>query len=110
MSVEPLGGCHCLDGMTDVADALLGDVLEGDLAAVAVEVDTIVCHGISVGGQGVVGAAGIVAGTLAGLLAKEHAARIDDLLGERLIVVGLDDEMLGGIGVGEVDGLVVISH
>ena len=69
MSVEPLGGCHCLDGMTDVADALLGDVLEGDLAAVAVEVDTIICQGIAMSRQGVIGTAGIIAGTLTGIVA-----------------------------------------
>ena len=57
-----------------------------------------------------VGAAGIVAGTLTGILAKEHASGIDDLLGESVIVVGLDYEMFGGIGIGEGHCLVIIRH
>ena len=82
MGIEPLGGCHGFDGMTDLADALLGDVLECYLSAIAVEVHSIVCHSVSVGGEGVVGAAGIITCTLTCILAEEHTAGIDNLLGQ----------------------------
>ena len=110
MCIESLGCSHGLHGVADVANAFVGEMLEGNLATVAVEVNTVVSHCISVGGQGVVGAAGIVAGTLAGILSKEYTSRIDDPLGESLVIVGLDYEMLGSVGVGEVDGLVIIGY
>ena len=34
--------------MTDLEDAFVGEVLEGDLTAVAVEIHTVVSHSISV--------------------------------------------------------------
>ena len=57
-------------------------------------------------GQGVIGAAGIVAGTLASIGTEEHAAGIDDTLGQLLVVLDLQNEVLGGIEVREVDHLV----
>ena len=76
-------------------------MLEGDLAAVAVEIDAAIGRGIAVGRQRVVGAAGIVAGTLAGILSQEDAAGIDDLSSHLVVVLGLNNEMFGRVGVRE---------
>ena len=81
-------------------------MLEGNLTAVGVEVDTVVGGGIAVRGQGVIGTAGIVAGTLASIGTEEYTAGIDDALGELLVVLHLQDEVFGGVEVGEVNHLV----
>ena len=56
-----------------------------------------------------VGAAGVVAGTLAGILSEEDATGIDDLLCQLHVVFGLKDKMFGSVGVGQVDGLVEVT-
>ena len=60
--------------------------------------------------QGLVGTAGIVAGTLARIVAQEHAARIHHLLGKLLVIGSCDDKMLWGVGVAEVDGLLLVLN
>ena len=76
MSIQLLSSSHQFYSTTDAADAFFGKVLEGDFATVTVEVHTIVCCGIAMSGQRVVGTAGIVASTLTGILPKEDAASI----------------------------------
>ena len=61
--------CHCDYGLADASDALLAGMLECDLAIVAVEIYTIICQGIAMSRQGVIGTAGIIAGTLTGIVA-----------------------------------------
>ena len=63
-------------------------------------------------GQGMVGAAGIVAGALTGVTPDEDAARIDHLSGQLEAVGRLQDEVFGRIAVGNGDGLlrVVYQH
>ena len=67
--------------MSDAADTLLREMLEGDLATVAVQIHPAVGSSITVSGQGVVRATGIVASTLTGIFAQEHATRIHHLTG-----------------------------
>jgi hypothetical protein len=50
MGIELLGLSHQFHGMAYVPDALLSEVLEGNLTAVGVEVDSIVGRSIAVGG------------------------------------------------------------
>ena len=69
VGIQLLGFCHEFYGTADVGNSLGCQVLEGNLTTVAVKVHPIVGSGISVGGQGMVRTAGIVAGTLAGILA-----------------------------------------
>ena len=76
MGVELFGLSHELYGMTDAVDAVFRQMLEGNLATVAVEVHTAVGSGIAVSGQCVVCAAGIVASTLTSVCSEEHAAGI----------------------------------
>ncbi len=57
MCIKSFCLCHKLYGTTDGADAFGLYVLEGYLAAEAVEVDTTICYGVAIGGQGVVRAA-----------------------------------------------------
>ena len=61
-------------------------------------------------GQRVVGAAGIVAGTLTGVWSQEHAAGIDHLKGQRLVVLGLQNQMFRGIAVGECYSLLCVVN
>ena len=96
--------------MTDAADTILGEMLEGDLAAVAVQVHTAVGRSIAVCGQGVIGAAGIVASTLTGILAQENATGVYHLISHLGIVLHLQDEVLWGVGIREVDGLLHAVH
>ena len=72
--IESFGLGHQLYGPADGAYALGLNVLEGYLAAEAVEIDAAVGHGIAVGGQRVVRAAGIVACALGGEGTEEDAA------------------------------------
>lgn len=53
--------CHGHHGITNAAYAIIGKMLEGYLPVIAVEVHTVVCQSVAVGGQCVVCAAGIVA-------------------------------------------------
>ena len=69
VGVELFGGCHQFNGVTDAVDAVSGEMLEGDLAAVAVEIHTAIGCSVAVSRQGVIGAAGIVARTLTGIFA-----------------------------------------
>ena len=85
-------------------------MLESDLAAVAVEVHTIVGSSIAVSGQRVVRATGIVACTLTGIFTEEHAAGIDHLFGEFLVVFRLDDQMLRSVGIREFDSLMLVMY
>ena len=111
MGIELFAGCHGFHGRTDGANAFGGEVLEGDFAVIAVEVDTTIGCCVAVSRQCVVGTAGIVACTFASVVAEEHAAGIDDLLAQGLIVVGGYDEMLRCIGIAQVDGcLLGVDH
>ena len=96
--------------MADAADTLIRQVLERHLATVAVQVHTAVGSRIAVRRQGVVCAAGIVASTLTGIFAQEHATCIHHLRCQLLVVVRLDDQVLRRIGVREVDGLALVLH
>ena len=69
MGVELLGGGHEFYGVTDAMDTVGGEMLEGDLAAVAVEIHTAIGCCVAVSRQGVIGAAGVVARTLTGIFA-----------------------------------------
>ena len=81
-------------------------MLEGNLTAVGVEVDTVVGSGIAVRGQSVIGTAGIIAGTLASVGTEEYTAGIDYTLGKLFVVLHLQDEVFGGVEVGEFQHLV----
>ena len=61
--------CHCDYSLADASDAFLAEMLECDFAIVAVEIYTIICQGIAMSRQGVIGTAGIVARTLTGIVA-----------------------------------------
>jgi hypothetical protein len=54
----------------------------------------------------VIGAAGIVAGTLAGILSEEYTARIHDAFCQLLVVADLQNQVFGSIGVGEGNHLI----
>ena len=110
MRIQLLSLGHQFHGVTDALDTFCRQMLEGDLTAVAVKVHTVVGGGIAVSGQRVVGAAGIVARTLTGIGSKEHAAGVDHLLGEFLVVGCLDNQVFRSIGVREADGLLLILH
>ena len=110
MRIQLLGLGHQLHGAANVADAFLRQVLERNLAAVRVQVHTVVCRGIAVRRQRVVGAAGIVAGTLAGVGTQEHAARIDHALSQLLVVLRLNHQVLGSIQVRQVHHLLGRVH
>ena len=60
---------HCDYSLADASDAFLAEMLECDFAIVAVEIYTIICQGIAMSRQGVIGTAGIIAGTLTGIVA-----------------------------------------
>ena len=62
------------------------------------------------GRQGVVGAAGIVACTLAGIGSQEYASSIDYPFAQLFVVARLDDQMLRSIAVAECHHLVLILH
>ena len=110
MRFELLVFSHCHHGFAYRVYTMGCEMLEGDFAIIAVEVDTIICQGIAVSRQGVVGAAGIVASTLASIFAKEYATRIYHHLCQLLIVVGRQDEMLRRIGIGKSHGFGIVSH
>ena len=84
MSVELLVLSHHLHSTSYAADAFCREMLEGNLAQETVEINSIIRRGVTVGGQSVIGAAGIIAGTLACILAKKHAACIHNLVGKTL--------------------------
>ena len=67
MGIELLGFCHQFHGPANVANTVLGKVLEGNLTAIGIEVHAVIGSGVAVSGQRVVSAAGIVAGTFAGI-------------------------------------------
>ena len=96
--------------MAYAADAILREMLESDLAAVAVEINTAVGSGVTVCGQSVIGAAGIIACTLTSIFAKEHATSINHLTGQLGVVLNLQDKMLGSIGIREVDSLLHVLY
>ena len=60
------------------------------------------------GGQGMIGAAGIVACTLTGILAEEHASCIDYPGCKFVVIFGLYNQVLWGVCIGEVDSLLQI--
>ena len=66
MGIELFGGGHEFYGVTDAVDTVSGEMLEGDLAAVTVEVHTTIGCCVAVSRQGVIGTAGVVARTLTG--------------------------------------------
>ena len=92
--------------MAYTLDALLVKVLEGDLAVVTIEVHAVVGEGIAVSGEGVVGAAGIVARTLTSILAEEDTACVDHFGCQTFVVVSGNDKVFGGITVAQVDSFV----
>ena len=65
---------HRHHSITYVTNTFFREMLEGDFTVITVEVHAIICQGIAMGRKGVVGTAGIVAGTLARIVAQEHAA------------------------------------
>ena len=67
MGIQLFRLSHQLHGSTNLTDTFLVKMLEGDLATVTVQVDTIIGGGITVGRQRVVGTTGIVTGTLTGV-------------------------------------------
>ena len=69
MGIELFVGGLEFYGVTDAVETVSGKMLEGDLAAVAVEVHTAIGCCVAVSGQGVIGAAGVVARTLTGIFA-----------------------------------------
>ena len=93
------GGSHHLHGSTYRTDALGCEVLERNLTHEAVEIDAIVCRSIAVCGQGVIGTAGIIAGTLASILSEEDAASIHHLVSQVRLVGSCNDEVFGGINI-----------
>ena len=110
MSIQLFGLGHELYGAAYAADAILGEMLESDFSAVAVEINTAVGSGITMCGQGVVGAAGIIASTLTGIFAKEYATCVNHLIGQLGVVLYLQDKMLRRIGIRQVDGLLHVLN
>ena len=101
MCVQLLSLRHQLYGMTNMPDTFCSQMLEGNLTAVAVQIDTIVSSGVAVGRQCVVRTAGIVAGTLTGIRSQEDATGIDYPLSQQLVVLHLHNQVFRSIGVGE---------
>ena len=99
MSLQHLVFRHRNHGFTDAGNTFFREMLESNLTVVAIQVDTIVSQCIAMGRQCVVRAAGIVARTLASIVAQEHASGVDNLLGKLVVVLGGDDQMLRGIRV-----------
>ena len=98
-------GHHCISYVTNT---FFGKMLESDLAVIAVEIHTVVCQGIAMGWQGMIGTAGIVARTLTGIVAQEYATGIHYPFSQLLIVGSGNDQMLRSIGVAKFDSLLVI--
>ena len=67
VGIELLGGGHEFYGVTDAVDAVSGEMLESDLTTIAVEIYAAIGGRVTVGRQGVIGAAGVVARTLTGI-------------------------------------------
>ena len=106
MGIELFGFCHEFNGTANLTHTFGSQVLEGNLATVAVEIHTVVGGSIAVSRQRVVGAAGVVAGTLTGIFSEEDTAGIHHALGQLFVVLRLDNEVFGGVGVGEGNHLV----
>ena len=101
---------HADHGLAYAVYSLFRKVLEGNLPVVRVQVHAVICQGISVCRQGVVGTRGIVAGTLAGVCAKEYRTGIHHLLGKGLVVACGDDEVFGSIGIAQRHCLVLVLN
>ena len=65
--------CHQFYGVANAAHTIFCQMLERNLTTIAVQIYAIICGGIAVCRQCVVGAAGIVAGTLTSVCSEEHA-------------------------------------
>ena len=99
---------HSFDGTTYGAHTLAVEMLECDLSHETVKVHSAISVGIAVRRQGVVGAAGIVACTFAGIVAEEHASGVDDLLCELRIVGSSYYKVFRGVGVAQCHRLVAV--
>ena len=74
VSIKLFGFCHEFHGAANFPDALFCKVLEGDCTAVAGEIHAAVGCCIAMSGECVVGAACVVAGTLARIFSKEDTS------------------------------------
>ena len=108
--IEMLVGSHDFDGGTNALYAFASELLEGDFAYEAVEAYSAIGLGISVGGQGVVGARGIVAGTFGRVRAEEDRACVHHACCFFFRVGRLNDKVLRSILVSHFEGLVHAGH
>ena len=108
VGLQAFGFGHCDDGFGESAQTVWGEFLEGHLAVETVEVDPAEGSGPAAGRQGVVGAGSVVARALRGPGADEDAACRRDAVGDAPGVAGGEDEVLGGVGVGEGDELLLV--
>ena len=94
--------------MSDAVDTIGSQMLESHLPAVAVEVYSIVGGSVAMSRERMIGATGIVASALTGIFPEEYASGIDHLLGQLLVVSGLQNQVFRRIGIREVDGLLLV--
>jgi len=66
------GFSHKLNSRSDITDAFAAQFLEGDFGNKTIERNPAVVARKTVGGQGMVGAAGIIAGTFATVITQEN--------------------------------------
>ena len=63
-----------------------------------------------IGGKGMVGSGGIIAGTFRSIIAQENRTRIDHLLGQFSIILSDNDQVLGGIVIDHVHHFLLVIH
>ena len=110
VGIELLGLGHELHRAADAADALGGEGLQGELALETVDAQAAVGAHAAHGGQRVVGAAGVVARAFAAVVTQEDGPGVDGFLSHSGGVLHGDDEMLGGVSVGKINGVLLISQ
>ena len=101
---------HYLYSMSYAADTFLCEMLEGNLAVVAIEVHATIGGGISMGGQGMVCTAGIVASTLTSIQSEEYATCIHHFLSQLLIVGSGNNQVFGSISVTQIHGFLTVVY
>ena len=106
MSIEPLGLCDALDYGAEPLDALDAEFLHSVTALVIGQPQARAGTGIAVGGQGVVGAAGIIPHRLRRPLAQKDGTGVLELVQQLAGRLGLHDQVLRGVGIGDGAGLI----
>ena len=105
MRVEVFGGGELFDGCRQRGEALRAEFLHGHAFAEVGEAEAGVGFGVAVGGQNVVGAAGVVAHAFGRVGAEEDGTGVVQIGQERAWLGGLYDEVFGRVGVADGDAL-----